>query len=120
MAFFLLKLYFYRFLYQIRNQRPNIRPLCKISASWTKDKGVRISTSNDRENSLMTSYSRDSDDVMKNGTITTSLVVIGPQIMKKRTGAQNIDYKAFVARFKGHELVLECVFFVSIETLPLS
>ena len=57
MAFFSLKTYLYRiFLVQIRNYRLKIDPCTKLQPDWTKDKGARISTWNDTENSLMTSY----------------------------------------------------------------
>ena len=53
------------FLAQIRNQRPKIDPSAKFQPNWTKDEGSRISTSNDSENCLMTSYTRGRDDVIK-------------------------------------------------------
>ena len=48
---------------QIRNQSP--KPTCKFQPNWTKYKGSQISTSNDNEKCLITSYTRDSDDVIK-------------------------------------------------------
>ena len=33
-------------------------------SNWTKDKGSLISSSNDSEKGLMTSYTRDGDDVI--------------------------------------------------------
>ena len=49
------------FLVQIRNRRP-IDPSAKYQPNWTKDKGSRISTWNNRENCVMTSHTHDSDD----------------------------------------------------------
>ena len=53
------------FLVQIRNQRLKIEPCAKFEPDWTKDKGAWISTSNDTENCLMTSYLPHSDEVSK-------------------------------------------------------
>ena len=47
------------FLVKIRNQLPKIDPFVKFQPNWPKDKGSRILTSNDSENCLMTSYTRD-------------------------------------------------------------
>ena len=55
-------------LAQIRNQRPKIGPCAKFlpnSNSNSKGKGSRILTWNDSENCWMTSYARDSDDIIK-------------------------------------------------------
>ena len=53
------------FLVQIRNQRLKIDPCAKFQPDWTKDKGARISTWNDSENCLMTSYLPHSDEANK-------------------------------------------------------
>ena len=61
-----LKSYLYRiFLAQIRYQRPKIDPCAKFHPNWTKAEGSRILTSNNSENSWLTSYARGSDDVIK-------------------------------------------------------
>ena len=66
MAFFLVKSYLYRILSaQIPNQRPKIDPCSKFLPNWTKDKGCQRFTSNDSKNCMITSHTRDSDDVMK-------------------------------------------------------
>ena len=52
-------------LLEIRNQRPKIDPCANFLPNWTKGKGSRISTSNNSQNCMMTSYTRDSDDVIK-------------------------------------------------------
>ena len=51
------------FLVEIRNQSPGIDPYAKCQPNWTK--GSRVKTSKDSENCLMTSYTRDNDDVIK-------------------------------------------------------
>ena len=48
-------LFISNFVVQIRNQRLRIDPCGKFQPDWTKDKGTRISTSNDTKNCLMTS-----------------------------------------------------------------
>ena len=55
----------YDFFVRVRNQRPKIDPCAKFHPNWTKDKGSRILTSNDTDNCSMTSYTRDSDDVIR-------------------------------------------------------
>ena len=81
------------FLVQIQDQRPKIDPCIKFWPNWTKDKESRISTSNDSENCLMTSYIPDSADVIKpfneferffcQSAIMPSLVMFGRQINEK-------------------------------------
>ena len=59
MAFSLAQIVFRSdFLAQIRNQRTKIDPCAKFQSNWTKNKGSRVSTSNDAKNCLMTSYTR--------------------------------------------------------------
>ena len=53
------------FSVKIRNQCLKIDPCAKFQPDWTKDKEARISTWNDTENCLMTSYLPHSDDVSK-------------------------------------------------------
>ena len=54
-----------RFQDQIGNQCAKIDQCAKFQPNWTKDKGARISTSNNVGNSSMSSYRSDSDDVVK-------------------------------------------------------
>ena len=83
-------LFISNFLAQIRSQCLQIDPCAKFQPDWTKDKGARISTWNDTENCLMTSYLLHSDDVSKIpmswSTIMLSLVLIGPQLTEKQRG----------------------------------
>ena len=44
------------FLVQIRNQRSKVDTCAKFQPNWTKDKGSRISTSNNSKNCVMTSF----------------------------------------------------------------
>ena len=62
---FAQNLFISNFLVQIRNQRLKIDPCAKFQPDWTKDKGAQISTRNNTENCLMTSYLLHSDDVSK-------------------------------------------------------
>ena len=81
------------FSVQIRNQPPKIGPCSKLQQNQTKDKGSRNSISNDSENGLMTSYTRDSKDVIKFLMLLRdfvpecpSLVVIQVPVMEKHWG----------------------------------
>ena len=50
---------------QIWDQRTKIETMNKISAQWTRNKRIRISTWNKTEHLFMAEYTRDSDDVIK-------------------------------------------------------
>ena len=63
--FLLQNVFILDFLARIRNQRLRIDPCAKFQLNWTKDNGTHILTSNDTENSLMTSYLPPSNDVSK-------------------------------------------------------